>query len=60
MFFHAMTARLLAVFHLLLGHKVTWRGNKDEVCGGDISCRNCHLIFWCRMFDPKWMGGGRE
>jgi hypothetical protein len=49
----AILARLDAVWHLLRGHRVSWRVNVDDLCAGDIVCESCELELWCRAHDPR-------
>jgi hypothetical protein len=56
-YYFGFRARLEALNHMLRGHNVQWRVNVDELCAGDIECRNCPdlevsdfrpLLLWCR------------
>ena len=26
---------------------------EDEICPGDIVCKTCDIVFWCRALDKK-------
>ena len=56
-YWYGLRARLEALNHIIRGHDVRWRVNVDELCAGDIECRNCPdlddsdfrpLFLWCR------------
>lgn len=54
----ALCARIVGLWHILRGHDVGWReaaeaGNEDPEmnCAGDILCRDCNLLIWCRWYD---------
>ena len=44
-------ARLEAIKHKIRHpkHKILWRDNVEEgVCKGDIGCKTCGQLYWCR------------
>lgn len=46
-----VTARLLSAIHKVVNprHQIGWRDNVDlPLCRGDIVCRDCGHVFWCR------------
>ena len=32
-------------------HDFKWRDNPDDIYGGDVVCRTCMEVFWCRYAD---------
>jgi hypothetical protein len=54
----AVMGRFLYVRHLVCGHAVEWRTCPPDLplCSGDIACRTCGRVLWCRAFDP-WQAG---
>lgn len=50
MIWYGFLARLDAIFHKIRHprHKMSWRSNADEICDGDIVCKTCNSVFWCR------------
>lgn len=51
-------ARIDAVWHKITHpkHKISWKDDPilDDpyfVCEGDIVCKTCNKLFWCRYYD---------
>jgi len=46
-------ARLEALWCVVRRHDVTWRTapDPDVGCPGDIECKTCQVLHWCRWYD---------
>lgn len=55
-----LLGRLDGIWHILRGHRLEWKSNRDRICAGDIVCHTCSLLIWCRWNDPRWLGGHKE
>ena len=51
--YNGIVARIRVVFHKTFhpSHNVLWRTNIDEICTGDIVCKTCGVVYWCRAHD---------
>lgn len=64
MWLAALAGRVSFVVHRCCGHTVTWKTSPPDLplCPGDILCRDCGQVLWCRAHDPwrAWGEGRRE
>jgi len=56
MTFTGFLARIDAICHKIWNpkHDLKWRIDADELCDGDIVCKTCGIIFWCRYYDLSY------
>lgn len=57
----ALAARVTGLLHWISGHTVAWSTASGDLprCSGDIVCRSCRQVLWCRAYDP-WRVGALE
>jgi hypothetical protein len=57
MIFDGLLCRIEAIWHKICNpsHSIIWKYHEleedKEICKGDILCKNCNKIFWCRALE---------